>query len=275
MLKVGMFFQILFRGPTHQHQPSLESITVRGRPLTVVSSELAEEPRPSMPENKILSRLSGADMAVLQPMLKPVRLEAGKVLYEPGSEIDFCYFPEHGSLSAVVVMLDGRMIEVATIGNEGAVGLPMPLLAGASPNRVFVQVPGDGLKIETHLLERELQRNPRLQLLLSRYQTAFQFQIAQSVACNGLHSLRERSCRWLLMTHDRAGVDEIKLTHEFLAVMLGVRRPSVTEALQELQEQGLLTYNRGSITIVDRAALEKQSCECYRVVTAEYAKLLV
>lgn len=228
-----------------------------------------------MAVNKILSRLASADLARLQPHLKPVRFDSGMVLYEAGADIDFGYFPQHGTLSAVVVMRDGRMIEVATIGNEGAIGLPRPLLAGKSPNRVFVQVPGDGLKIEAELLERETQRNPALQLLLSRYQSAFQFQTAQSVACNGLHALRERCCRWLLMTHDRAGGDEIKLTHEFLAVMLGVRRPSVTETLQELQEQGLLTYNRGAITIVNRAAMESQSCECYRVVTEEYAKLLV
>jgi CRP-like cAMP-binding protein len=227
-----------------------------------------------MADNRILSKLTPAEFSHLKPHLKPIRFDSGMVVYEAGADFDFCYFPQNGSLSAVVVMLDGRMIEVATIGNEGAVGLPMPLLAGKSPNRVFVQVPGDGVKIEVELLEKEMQRTPHLQLLLSRYQTAFQFQIGQSVACNGLHALRERCCRWLLMTHDRAGVDEIKLTHEFLAVMLGVRRPSVTETLQEMQEQGLVTYNRGSITIVDRAALEKQSCECYQVVSAEYAKLL-
>lgn len=227
-----------------------------------------------MAENKILSRLAPSELANLKPYFKPIRFDSGLVLFEAGSDIDFCYFPQTGTLSAVVVMLDGRMIEVATIGNEGAMGLPMPLLAGKSPNRVFVQVPGEGLKIETEILERELQRIPRLQLLLSQYQTAFQFQVSQSVACNGLHSLRERCCRWLLMTHDRAGGDEIKLTHEFLAVMLGVRRPSVTEALQELQEQGLVNYSRGSIHVVNRQGLESQSCECYRIVTAEYAKLL-
>src|SRR5688500_14193480 len=141
-----------------------------------------------MAATKILSRLASAEIARLQPFLKPIRFDSGLVLYEAGAVIDFCYFPIHGTLSAVVVLLAGRMIEVATIGNEGAIGLPRPLVAGKSPNRVFVQVPGDGLKIEAELLERETQRSPRLQLLLSQYQTAFHFQTAQSVACNGLHA---------------------------------------------------------------------------------------
>jgi CRP-like cAMP-binding protein len=227
-----------------------------------------------MAENQILSRIPASDLANLAGHLKPVRFDSGAVLYEAGAPVEYSYFPTHGTLSAVVVMDDGRMIEVATIGNEGAVGLPAPLLAGKSPNRVFVQVPGDGLRIETHILERELTRSAALQQLLTHYQTAFLYQISQSVACNGLHALRERCCRWLLMTHDRAGQDEIRLTHEFLAVMLGVRRPSVTETLQELQEKGLISYGRGSINIVNRPGLESESCECYRAVTAEYAKLL-
>jgi hypothetical protein len=177
-------------------------------------------------------------------------------------------------LSAVVVMRDGRMIEVATIGNEGMTGMPMPYQGLISPNRMFVQVPGEGLKIETRVLEREARRMPALQHSLARYQVAFQFQTSQSVACNGLHALRERCCRWLLMTHDRAAGDDFKLTHEFLGAMLGVRRPGVTQTLQELKEAGLLTYNRGEIQIIDRKGLEQQSCECYAAVSKEYAKLL-
>ncbi|WP_254510124.1 Crp/Fnr family transcriptional regulator [Anatilimnocola floriformis] len=227
-----------------------------------------------MAVNQILARLSTADAADLQGSLKPFRFEQGAVLYEAGAKIDYSFFPLQGSLSAVVVMLDGRMIEVATVGNEGAVGLPMPVGAAISANRVLVQVPGEGLRIQSRLLEKKLQSSARLQDLFGRYQSAYQFQISQSVACNGLHSLRERCCRWLLMTHDRADADEIKLTHEFLAVMLGVRRPGVTETLQELQESGLLTYSRGSITIANRDKLEAQSCECYRTVRDEYAKLM-
>lgn len=227
-----------------------------------------------MSKNQILARLPLAEFEELHRLLKPCQFESGQVIYEAGSAIEWSYFPTQGTLSAVVVMLDGRMIEVATIGNEGAVGLPLPAVPSTSLNRVFVQVPGDGLKIETRFLEKEFQRSVFLQRLFSQYQIAFQFQVSQSVACNGLHALRERCCRWLLMTHDRAGSDEIRLTHEFLSVMLGVRRPSVTETLQELQERGLLTYSRGAINVVSRQGLEDLSCECYRTVTAEYAKLL-
>lgn len=227
-----------------------------------------------MAQNQILSHVPPSELAQLSPLLKPVAFEQGAVLYEAGAPIDYSYFPLRGSLSSVVVMVDGRMIETATVGNEGLVGLPRPFMADRSPNRLLVQVPGNGLRVETRLLEREVERSSALQHLFIRYQSAFFFQVSQSVACNGLHTLRERCCRWLLMTHDRAGDHDLKLTHEFLAVMLGVRRASVSEALQELQETGLITYSRGSITILNRAGLEKQSCECYRSVAAEYATLL-
>lgn len=227
-----------------------------------------------MAQNLILSQVPSAESAKLAAFLKPVTFEQGAVLYEAGVPIEYTYFPLQGTLSAVVVMLDGRMIETATVGNEGLVGLPRPFMADRSPNRVLVQHPGRGLRIETKLLEREVERSSTLQHLFIRYQSAFYFQVSQSVACNGLHTLRERCCRWLLMTHDRAGDSDVKLTHEFLAVMLGVRRASVSETLQELQETSVLTYSRGSITILNRAGLEKQSCECYQRVATEYATLL-
>lgn len=225
-----------------------------------------------MPENRILARLPSAEGAQLSPHLRPIRFEPGMVLYEAGAGIEYSYFPLHGTLSAVVVMLDGRMIEVATIGNEGAVGLPTIGLDRKSLHRVIVQIPGNGLRIETRILDRECRSSKTLQRMILTYQDAFLFQVSQSVACNGLHSLRERCCRWLLMSHDRSNGDEIKLTHEFLAVMLGVRRPSVSEVLQELQESGLLSYNRGSITLLERQGVEAASCECYRVVADRYAK---
>jgi CRP-like cAMP-binding protein len=227
-----------------------------------------------MAQNVILSQLPSAESAKLAALSKPVTFEQGAILYEAGAPIEWSYFPHHGTLSSVVVMLDGRMIETATVGNEGLVGLPRPFMSDRSPNRVIVQIPGNGLRIETRLLEREIERSATLQRLFIRYQSAYFCQVSQSVACNGLHTLHERSCRWLLMTHDRSGNHEVKLTHEFLAVMLGVRRASVSETLQELQESGLVTYSRGSITILNRAGLEKQSCECYHRVAAEYATLL-
>ncbi|MCE9528036.1 MAG: Crp/Fnr family transcriptional regulator [Planctomycetales bacterium] len=201
-------------------------------------------------------------------------LESGQVLYQAQSEIEYSYFPTTGTLSSVVVLSTGDMIEVATIGREGMVGLPSFLEENRSTNRVFCQVPGDVLRIETNRLERAAMQEGPLRKVLLQYQAAFMFQISQSVACNGLHVLPERCCRWLLMTHDRVGGDEIRLTHEFLSAMLGVRRSSVTETLQELARKGLIEYGRGKIVIKDRQGIEDGSCECYESVRAEYSRLL-
>lgn len=227
-----------------------------------------------MAVNQILSRLPKSELDGLRPYLQSVKFEQGQVLYEARTMIEHSYFPNTGTLSAVVVMRDGLMIEVATVGKEGMVGTPNFNLPPYSPNRLFVQVPGDGWRIETRVLEREAHHSALLRRLLVLYHMAFLFQGSQSVACNGLHPLRARCCRWLLMTHDRAEGDEFQLTHEFLSTMLGVRRSSVTEALQSLQEKGLITGTRGRIHIVDRARLEADSCECYHAVRDEYARLL-
>jgi CRP-like cAMP-binding protein len=227
-----------------------------------------------MSVNQILARLPKNELDGLRPFLQPVRFDQGQVLYEARTMVEHSFFPNSGTLSAVVVMRDGSMIEVATVGNEGLVGTPNLHLPPYSANRLFVQVPGEGLRIETRLLEREAQHAPVLRRLLVLYQMAYFFQSSQSVACNGLHPLRARCCRWLLMTHDRAQGDDFQLTHEFLSTMLGVRRSSVTETLQSLQEKGLVTGMRGRIRIVDRPRLEGESCECYQAVRDEYARLL-
>ena len=224
--------------------------------------------------NQLLSLLPRAAYVALFSRLKPVRFKSGQVLYEARSPIEYVYFPTSGTLSSVAVMTNGDIIEVATVGSEGAVGLPLLTTPDRTPNRVFVQVPGEGLRIECKIFEKAAQCDPPLQQLLAQYYTAFMFQVCQSVACNGLHVLPERCCRWLLMTHDRVAGDVLSLTHEMLAAMLGVRRPSVTEALQTLQERGLITYARGKITVIDRKGLERGSCECYRTVRDEYRRLV-
>ena len=229
---------------------------------------------PSAAGNRLLTRLPAPVLVRIQRYFRPLKFESGLVLYEARSRIEHSYFPLDGTLSAVAVMLDGSMIEVATVGNEGAVGLPSFATADISPNRVFVQVPGEGMRIETAILEREVQHEEAVRRLFSNYVMAFQFQTSQSVACNGLHPLQQRCCRWLLMTHDRVQGDTINLTHEFLANMLGVRRSSVSEVLQVLQDQGWITSARGKVAVVDRTGLEKGSCECYRVVRDEYVRLL-
>jgi CRP-like cAMP-binding protein len=224
--------------------------------------------------NQLLVRLPPSQYGDFLRRLKQVSLKSGEVIFEARAEIEHAYFPTRGTLSAVVVLSSGNMIEVATIGKEGAVGVPTFVDAQTSPNRVFCQVPGEALKIEMKYLQKaSLQVGP-LRKILFNYQAAFAFQISQSVACNGTHVLEERCCRWLLMTHDRVDGDVIELTHEFLAAMLGVRRPGVTETLQALKLKGLIAYGRGKITVLDRAGMEAGSCECYQVVRDEYERLL-
>ena len=188
--------------------------------------------------------------------------------------IEFVYFPYNCVLSAVTMMSDGEGIEVGTVGNEGAAGLTAFLGPAVSPHRMLVQVPGEAVQIEARVLKREARKNPTFHDLLLKHHYAFLSQITQSVACNGLHPLLKRCCRWLLMTHDRVEGDELPLTHEFLSFMLAVRRPGVTETLHSLQENGLIQNGRATITIIDRAGLEAAACECYQIVVDEYERLL-
>lgn len=231
-------------------------------------------PEPLKTGNRLLARLPQTTFARLSDQLKPLSLEVGEVLYEAKAVMDYAYFPMQGTVSAVVVMLDGRMVEVATVGNEGAIGVPLLNSNEVSPNRVFVQVAGDGVSIKSKVLEAEIMRSPALRQLLVRYHTAFDFQVSQSVACNGLHKIQERCCRWLLMTHDRVYGDDIILAQEFLATMLGVRRASVTAVLQSIQEKGLIQTSHRRIRVMDRKRLEAESCECYGTVRDEYVRLL-
>jgi CRP-like cAMP-binding protein len=223
--------------------------------------------------NRLLRRLQSREYARLRPHFKDVVFESGQIVYEARSQIDFVYFPHNCVLSAVTI-LDGSGIEVGTIGNEGAAGLTAFIGPSISPHRMIAQVPGDGVRIAAAVLEEEARNNRQLHGLLLQHHQAFLTQLSQTVACNGLHSLLKRCCRWLLMTHDRVGKGELQLTNEFLSFMLGVRRQGVTETLQALQEQRLIANSRGTVTIVNRAGLEATSCECYRIVVEEYNRLL-
>lgn len=223
--------------------------------------------------NQLLAKFPKDSLERLRKHSKLLDLEVGMVLYEPHLPIEQAYFPNYGALSAIVVMQDGGMIEVATVGNEGGVGIG--LSSGlVSPHQMVVQVAGSATRINADELEREVQHSESLRHVFERYLSAFMFQVSQSVACNGLHALQQRCCRWLLMMHDRVQGDEIGLTHEYLSIMLGVRRASVTEVLQALEDQGFLHTSRGRITISDRAGMEATSCECYAVVRAEYVRML-
>jgi len=207
-------------------------------------------------------------------LLKPVSLPLRQVLQKARAPVEYAYFPISGVASAVAVMEDGSSIEVGTIGNEGVVGPASYLGLPSSPNEVFMQVAGEGLRVEADTLVREVGRGGRLRETLVRYHAYSLFEMSQSVACNGLHSVYQRCCRWLLITHDRLPSNDLPLTHEFLATMLGVRRASVTLVLQPVQDHGFIRGGRGAITVVDRNGLEVAACECYQKARDEYDRLL-
>ena len=226
------------------------------------------------PGNQLLARLPEDEYHRLSSELRPIALELKHVMSEPRASIDFAYFPIEGVVSLLTVMQDGAGIELATIGNEGMVGLPLLLGISESLSRAVVQVPSVGLRMPADRLKAETSQDTPLRRLLLLYNGAFLFQLSQGVACNGLHSVQHRCCRWLLMTHDRVGADEFPITHEFLSQMLGVRRASITEVLRPLQKDGLIRYRRGKMMVLDREGLEANSCECYRIVVNEYDRLL-
>jgi CRP-like cAMP-binding protein len=223
--------------------------------------------------NKLLALLPWDEYQRILTRVQLVPFEFKKILYEPGHPIRHAYFPQEGVVSMITVMEDGDGIEVATIGNEGMVGLPIFFGDAQTSCRFIVQVPGNGLRMSPDVLHEETRGDTPLRKLLLLYQSAFIKQISQSVACNGLHNVLQRCCRWLLMCHDRVEADVFPMTHEFLSQMLGVRRSSVSEVLHPLQEKGWIRNGRGKITIVNRAELEADSCECYRSVNDEFERL--
>jgi CRP-like cAMP-binding protein len=214
------------------------------------------------------------DYARLRHHLRPIRLAYRQSLYRARKSVEFVYFIESGVGSLVNTMANGQAAEVGTIGNEGVVGLPLLFGDDRAPTSVYVQVPGAGLRMKAALFERELARSPAMRAVMLRYAHAFFNQVAQSAACNHFHSLQQRCARWMLMTHDRMQSDEFLLTQEFLAMMLGVQRTGVSAAASVLQQAGLIRYNRGNVTILDRGGLAARSCECYGVSKREFDRLL-
>lgn len=200
-------------------------------------------------------------------------MERGTNLALPDEPIETVFFPLDAVASIVGATIGGT-VEVATVGREGVVGITTVLGGPPMPNRTFVQVPGMVRPVPAARLAATMEAHPGLRRLMLRYVQALLAQFAQSVACNRLHALEERCARWLLMTHDRVGRDSFALTHEFLAEMLGVRRPSVSIAAKTLQDAGCIRYSRGRVEVLDRHALEQVSCECYAVVRRQYDRLL-
>lgn len=224
-------------------------------------------------QNRLLAALSRDVQIRLLPRMEKISFTLRQILYEAGQPISHVYFPLSGVVSLVMTLRGGDSVEVATTGNEGLVGTPVLLGAERSALKAVCQVTGQGLKMRTDAFRRSVEEHPELQSLVRRYAQALVEQIAQTTACNHVHSVQARMCRWLLMTHDRVGADEFQLTQEFLAQMLGVRRPSVTVAAGLLQKQGLIRYQRGRIRITHRAGLESGACECYETVRQEFDRL--
>jgi CRP-like cAMP-binding protein len=226
--------------------------------------------------NRLLAMLPAQELATLGPEFELVSYGLKDYIYREDEPIEHVVFPTSGVLSLVSQMADGRGVEVATVGNEGMVGLPVFLQATAtSAHRAFAQMPGEGLRMPAASFSEFLasSQNGGLHRVLHRYTQALMSMIARAVACNALHSVEQRACRWLLITHDRIDGNEFLLTQEFLGQMLGVTRPTVNEVARQLQNAGAIEYTRGRITVLNRPQLEARSCECYDVVRAEFDRL--
>ena len=224
-------------------------------------------------ENRILTALPSADRDELFGLVRKVTLPVKTVLFEPGAPIEALYFPTDGVISLVTPLHDGAIVEVATIGNEGIVGVPLVPLSGLAV-RAISQVAGHSLRIDAAAFVAVSERSTAFQALVDKYTQALFGQISQAAACNRLHSSEERLSRWLLMSHDRVGTDQFMITQEFLGQMLGARRSTVSVSAGILQRAGLIRYVRGHVTIVDRSGLEAVSCECYSVIRTELERVV-
>jgi CRP-like cAMP-binding protein len=228
----------------------------------------------ALPRNRLLAALPPQELDRLAPLLRRDALAVKDVIIDYDRPIERVYFPEDAVISLLGLAPDGSAVETATIGNEGVVGLPVFLGVDRISAQAFCQLPGDALSLDSATFRAEAARGGDLASLLGRYAVALFTLVAQSSACNRLHTTRERCARWLLMTHDRRGRDDIPLTQQFLSQMLGVRRATITEVAGSFQEEGLIEYAYGRVRVRDRAGLEAASCACYALVTREYARLL-
>jgi len=225
-------------------------------------------------QNRLLRALPREEYERLRPSLAPVDLAFKQCIYEKDQPIEHVYFVRVGVVSMVSRLEDGMIVEVATIGNEGMVGLPVYLGAESVSLETFAQIPGEALRMPTPALQEAVAQGGALARLLRRYTQALFIQIAQGSACNRSHTIDQRLARWLLATHDRVEGPEFPLTQEFMAQMLGVQRPSVNLAAQMLQHAGLIHYSRGRISVLNREVLEATACECYAAIRGEYERLL-
>ena len=225
-------------------------------------------------DNHLLAALPEATWSRWQSALELVDLPLGLVLYESGSTLSHVYFPTTAIVSLLYVMENGASAEIAVVGNEGLLGISLFMGGESTPSRAVVQSAGQGYRLSAEMIKREFNHFGPVMHLLLRYTQALITQMAQTAVCNRHHSLDQQLCRWLLLSLDRLQGNQLQMTQELIANMLGVRREGVTEAARKLQDIQLISYARGRITVLDRAGLERRSCECYAVVKKEYERLL-
>jgi CRP-like cAMP-binding protein len=224
-------------------------------------------------QNKLLAALPEIDWRRIERHLSSIEAPAGKTLCEFNAELDYAYFPTTSIISLLHIAADGASTEIATIGNEGFVGVTLFMGGGTMQKRVVVQCKGRLYRLKPEVLKREFNRGGALQHVLLRYTNALLTQISQAAVCNRRHSIDQQLCRWMLQSLDRLGSEELTMTHELLANTLGVRREGITDAARKLQRAGLITYRRGRITVVDRARVQAYCCDCYGVVRRAYDRL--
>jgi CRP-like cAMP-binding protein len=220
--------------------------------------------------NYLLSALGDADRQAIIPVLAEFPLERGQVLFEPGDPVLHVYFPSSAILSVATVMRDGATVETSTIGNESGAPLLRAMIAQPSPSRIFAQVGGAALRLSASALRTRATQSPAMMSLLVRHASSITFQAEQGVACNVLHGAVARLARWLLMTQDRTGSRSLPLTQEYMSVMTGVQRTTISVVANELRRGGLIRFSRGVVEITDRKGLEAAACECYRSVREEF-----
>src|SRR6267378_4734226 len=224
-------------------------------------------------ENRLLAALPPDEYERLRPRLQQVSFSLGEVVYEFGGQLDYVFFPTTSIVSLLYTMENGTSAEMGLTGNDGVVGIALFMGGGTMPNRAVVQSAGGALRMKAKVLQEEFAMGGKFQQLLLRYTQALITQISQTAVCNRLHSVEQRLCRWLLMTHDLAQSDELQMTHEFISNMLGVRREGVTMAARRLQDMKMISYVRGHISILDRPQLLAHVCECYQVVKDEHTRV--
>ena len=225
-------------------------------------------------ENRLLAALPADEYERLRQDLQPVSFSLGEVVYEFAGQLDYVFFPTTSIVSLLYTMENGSSAEMGLTGNDGIVGIALFMGGGTMPNRAVVQSAGGAFQMKAKALQAEFAEGGTFQRLLLRYTQALITQISQTAVCNRLHSVEQQLCRWLLLSHDRLNTDELVMTQELIADMLGVRREGVTVAAGRLQDAGTISYVRGHIQILDRKKLEETVCECYRVVRDEFDRLL-